>query len=148
MHTKGISRIRVLASLLLLFTAAFSSGCWHKGLLTTHERLLASVSKDYYNLLMWKYYERCALFVAPSRRAQFERFALRYKDRLNITGYEIKQITYSQDKKEAVVSLALSYYLYPSVTERTVFLSEKWIRDGNTWFVADPRYDEALGDKP
>ncbi|MEM4658873.1 MAG: hypothetical protein QXX77_10690 [Candidatus Methanosuratincola sp.] len=134
--------------LFFLLTVLFPTGCWHGGLFATREKLLASVSKEYYNLLMWKYYERCALFVAPSKRAKFEGFALQYKDRLNITGYEIKQITYSRDKKEAFVSIAISYYLYPSVTERTVFLNERWMREGNTWFVADPQYEDVLKDGP
>ncbi len=86
-------------------------------------------------MLKWKYYDRAKGFIDPEDRAEYEDFVLRNEDNLNFTNYEIKEYIFSEDKKECELKLVITYYKYPSVTEKREILYEKWIERGSTWYV-------------
>ncbi|NIT14436.1 MAG: hypothetical protein GTN99_09410, partial [Candidatus Dadabacteria bacterium] len=57
------------------------------------------------------------------------------EDNLNFTHYEIKEYIYSEDEKECDVKIVVTYYKYPSVSEKREVLYEKWVKRGRTWYV-------------
>ena len=116
------------------------AGCWQGVGSSSPAAELGERVEDYYRLLMWKYYDRCSAYVSPRDRASFEAFVLASGNDLNITSYEIRSVTMSPGGGEAVVSLKVTYYMYPSVTEKTVLLRERWVRQEGGWFLRDPRY--------
>jgi hypothetical protein len=108
---------------------------------------LAKSSDFYYKLVMWKYYEKAAQFVDPDKYKQFEAFVLANQKDLNITGYEIKEMTYITDGEpdgsskqketgECVIRVLYTYYKYPSVSEKSVMVQDTWIRKGDFWYVS------------
>jgi len=126
----------------IVLVALLVVGCWHGGLRTSYDKLLREVTRDYYNLLMWKYYDRCAGFIRGQDRASFVQFASRYGEDLNITSHKVEGIEYSPDKKEATVTVAVTYYFYPSVTEKRTVIKDRWKRQGRMWFLIEPSYGD------
>lgn len=105
---------------------------------------LAKSSDLYYKLIMWKYYEKAAQFVDPDKHKEFEAFVLANQKDLNITGYEIKEIVYltedesgaeaGKETNECVIRVLYTYYKYPSVSEKSVMVEDKWIKKGKLWY--------------
>ncbi|MCH8029142.1 MAG: hypothetical protein IH874_04340 [Candidatus Dadabacteria bacterium] len=129
-------RILITVPILLLM------GCWSGGFNSSHRDSVEKSSKYYYNLLMWKHYDRGSQFVESYSKSDFEKFVMDYKDKLNITSYDIKLIEMFDKNDEALITVLITYYLYPSVTEKTVFIRDKWVRKNKSWFVVEPRYGE------
>lgn len=138
---------KALPPLLLIFILL---GCGATtGLIQKNEQESLSKSADlYYKLIMWKYYEKAARFVDPEKHKQYERFVLNNQKDLNITGYDIKEMNYiTEDKpegndkekevKECEVRVLFTYYKYPSVSEKSVMVEDKWVRRGQYWYVSD-----------
>jgi hypothetical protein len=101
----------------------------------------------YYNLLMWKSYDKAAKFVDPEKQKQFESFVLANQENLNITGYEIKEMTYISggkpdgNNKETETSVCevrvhYTYYKYPSVSEKSVMAKDTWVKIGKFWYIS------------
>ena len=132
-------KIKLIAVVALLFV----TGCI-KSSLDSQRESLEETAKGFYNHLMWKYYDRCTFVITPVNRAEFELFALGYKDKLHITSYQFRLFDISTDDDSAVVMLLMTYYLYPSVTERTVILQDKWVRKGKTWLLDNPDYKKVF----
>ena len=106
---------------------------------------LAKSSELYYKLIMWKYYEKAVQFVDPDKHKEFEAFVLANQKDLNITGYEIKEMVYitnedsegkpvEKETDECVIRVLYTYYKYPSVSEKSVMVEDKWVRKGNFWY--------------
>jgi hypothetical protein len=144
-----------LFSFLLLVALAGCGGA--TGLIQKDEQGSLAKSTDlYYKLVMWKYYEKAAQFVDPEKFAEYEAFVSANQKDLNITGYEIKEITYvveeippeggagsegskvpdpDSEKAEADVRVIFTYYKYPSVSEKSVMTVDRWINKGKKWYV-------------
>jgi len=90
----------------------------------------------YYKLLMWKYYDRAVVLVDQEKRSQFEAFVQRNKDNLNITDYQIKEVILGEDGQEGAVKVIVTYYKYPSVSEKTSIVDDAWILNGKNWYIS------------
>ena len=139
-----------LFSLLLLVALAGCGGA--TGLIQKDEQESLAKSTDlYYKLVMWKYYEKAAQFVDPEKYAEYEAFVSANEKDLNITGYEIKEITYvveevpgaggeapdaGSEKAEAEVRVSFTYYKYPSVSEKSVTSVDTWVNKGKKWYIS------------
>jgi hypothetical protein len=123
----------VVLAFLLIFLADCYSGDFD--VFTRNQELLKKTASAYYNMLMWKYYDKASGFVDPDKIDKFERFTLESQDRLNITSYELKGIAFNPKEKKGFVRVAISYYKYPSVSEKTVFLEDLWILKGGNWYI-------------
>jgi hypothetical protein len=110
-------------------------GCYTGGLFTGKSQLLKESASNYYNMLMWKYYDKASLFVDPDKRENFEKFILRSQDKLNITSYELKEVVFEPDGKRSLVRVIVNYYKYPSVSEKTVLLQDSWILKDGKWYL-------------
>jgi|GEM_PF-887939 len=109
----------------------------------------------YYKLIQWKYYEKAAQFVDPESAREFESFVFRNQKDLNITAYQIKDVTFidptvidesqtddALESKEsrsssdrATVRVYFTYFKYPSVAEESVMIEDSWIKIGKLWYV-------------
>lgn len=90
----------------------------------------------YYKLLMWKYYDKAMALVNQEDRSQFEDFVQRDKDNLNITDYQVKKVIMDEDGQEASIEVVISFYKYPSVSEKTLILDDNWTLIGKEWYVS------------
>ncbi|NIX16284.1 MAG: hypothetical protein GWN11_10545 [Candidatus Dadabacteria bacterium] len=126
-------RFKSVLSLLIILIVC--SSCYSRGKFGQSADLLQEATESYYQLIKWKYYDRAKVFIDLEDRAVYEDFVLRLEEDLNFTNYEIKGFVYSKDKKECEVKVAITYYTYPSVSEKKDVLYEKWVERGNTWFV-------------
>lgn len=124
------------SSIALTLSLIFLTGCHTGGLFTGNEELLKESASTYYNMLMWKYYDKASVFVDPDKKESFEKFAQESKDNLNITSYELREAIVDPHAKRGLVKVAISYYKYPSVSEKTVLLEDPWILKGGKWYVS------------
>jgi len=143
-----------LFSILLLVLLAGCGGA--TGIIQKDEQESLTKSTDlYYKLIMWKYYEKAAQFVDPEKYAEYEAFVSANEKDLNITGYEVKEITYvveevpgtggekpdaGSEKAEAEVRVVFTYYKYPSVSEKSVTSVDTWVNKGKKWYLSSPDF--------
>lgn len=125
-----------------------------KDLIQKDDRESFQYSTDrYYKLIQWKYYEKAAQFVDPESAREYENFVFRNQKDLNITAYQIKDITFidpgvldesetdSQSSKNdgntdrAIIRVYFTYFKYPSVVEESVMVEDTWIKIGKLWYV-------------
>lgn len=124
------------SSVLLILIVLFLSGCLVSGPFSRREDSLKKTASLYYNMLMWKYYDRASAFVDGEKRDKFERLVMKSQDNLNITSYEIKEIVFFQeDQDKSLVRVLINYYKYPSVSEKAILLEDSWILKGGKWYI-------------
>lgn len=128
--------------LLILFFFVLSS-CFSRGKFGSDTQILNDTTKNYYKYLKWKYYDRAKNFIDLEDRYLYEEFVLKAENNLNITGYEMREAIYNEDGNECEIKLVITYYKYPSVSEKTDIIYEKWVKRGNNWFVK-PDFNNSL----
>src|ERR1700757_4993389 len=98
-------------SIVLAFLLTFLAGCYSGDfdVFTRNQELLQKTASNYYNMLMWKYYEKASVFVDPDKKEEFERFTLESQDKLNITSYELKEVVFNPDGKNGSVRVLINY---------------------------------------
>lgn len=131
-------RNSVALSVLIIFL----TGCYPGGLFTGNEELLKESVSTYYNMLMWKYYDKAFVFVDPDKKVSFEKFAQESKDTLNITSYEVREVVVDSNAKKGLVKVSINYYKYPSVSEKNVLIEDPWILKGGKWYIDSDFKDE------
>lgn len=97
----------------------------------------------YYKLLMWKYYDKAIALVDQEGRSEFEDFVLRNKDNLNITDYQVNKVILGEDGQEGTVEVIVTFYKYPSVSEKTLILDDNWILTGKQWYIS-PDFEQEI----
>jgi hypothetical protein len=129
-----------------------------KDLMQKDDRESFQYSTDrYYKLIQWKYYEKAVQFVDPQSAREYESFVFRNQKDLNITAYQIKDVTFidpsdieegqtgdpdpdskqrSGDTDRATVRVYYTYFKYPSVTEEGIMIEDTWIKIGKLWYVS------------
>ncbi len=125
-----------------------------KDLMQQDDRESFQYSSDrYYKLIQWKYYEKAAQFVDPESAREYESFVFRNQKDLNITAYQIKDVTFIDpgvlDESEgasksnndgntdrATIRVYFTYFKYPSVVEESVMVEDTWIKIGKLWYVS------------
>ena len=89
--------------------------------------------------MQWKYYEKAAGFVYPEHIPVFDQATSGIKDDLNITSYEVKELVVldEQDEEQPTnVRVVVTYYKYPSVSEKTVEITDTWVKvEGKIWLI-------------
>ncbi len=129
-----------------------------KDLMQKDDRESFQYSTDrYYKLIQWKYYEKAVQFVDPQSAREYESFVFRNQKDLNITSYQIKDVTFidpsdieegqtgdpdpgskqsSGDTDRATVRVYYTYFKYPSVTEESIMIEDTWIKIGKLWYIS------------
>ena len=127
--------------LLLPLVLFISFACASSGLLGDKENETPIKAADsFYKMLMWKYYDRAGAFIHPEYLGTYEHFVKRNKDDLNITSYEIRELTPLETEnvkkmEKMEVKVNLTFYRYPSITETNVETTDLWIKSNDAWFV-------------
>lgn len=143
------------SSLFLSLALVILVGCGTaKDLMQEDDRESFQYSTDrYYKLIQWKYYEKAAQFVDPESAREYENFVFRNQKDLNITAYQIKDVTFiepgvlvgdeidpgsdqkSGDSDRALIRVYFTYFKYPSIVEQSVMIEDTWIKIGKLWYV-------------
>ena len=119
----------------LVFLPILLLGCYATGSVEKKQQLLQETASSYYNLFMWKSYEKASQFVDNEKKDKFDSFLLNSKDDLNITNYDIREVVFNSAENKGMVKVIISYYKYPSVTEKTMLLQDPWILRGKMWYI-------------
>lgn len=140
-------------SFLLILTLTLALGCGTaRDIVQKDDRESFQYSTDrYYKLIQWKYYEKAAQFVDPASARDYENFVFRNQKDLNITAYQIKDVTmiepgaligdesqsenFDGDSERALIRVYFTYFKYPSVVEESVMIEDTWIKIGKLWYV-------------
>lgn len=97
----------------------------------------------YYKLLRWKYYDKAVALVNQEERSQFEDFVQRNKDNLNITDYQVRKVILDETGLEGNIEVLVTFYKYPSVSEKTMILDDSWMLVGEEWYIS-PDFEQAI----
>ena len=115
--------------------------CYSRGKFGSETQIFNETTTTYYKYLQWKYYDRAKNFIDLEDRSGYEDFVLRAEKDLNITSYEMREFIFNEDHDECDIKLVITFYKYPSVSEKTVVMYEKWVKRGSSWFVK-PDFDD------
>lgn len=138
--------VRILFAFFLLITFTYGCGLPNSPTKFKENKTPAKSADTFYKLFMWKYYDKASPFIHPEKIYIFEDMVLKNEKDLNITGYQIKGLFLldeEDDKKGTQVSVLITYYKYPSVSEKTVILKHLWVKEGKNWYVKTD-FDEEI----
>ncbi len=127
----------------LVFLPILLLSCYATGSVEKKQQLLQETASSYYNLFMWKSYEKASQFVDNEKKDKFDSFLLNSKDDLNITNYDIREVVFNSAENKGMVKVIISYYKYPSVSEKTMLLQDPWILRGKMWYIYSD-FDEEI----
>lgn len=125
----------VLAAALLLGVSA----CGHM----SRQELLYSQSGSFHNDVRWKRVNEASIRVVPWKQGAF---LDSYRDKLEtlqIEDYELESVRfpgpadagYAEEPTLATLYLKRYQYEMPDVTRHKVTLEEKWLYNGDAWFI-------------
>lgn len=130
----------------LLLMVLVLCGCGiGKSLMSGETNPMTSVN-EYYKFMQWKSYQRAAEFVYPEELPGFDKAVSKVKDDLHITDYEVKELVpldESDPQQPATVRVVISYYRYPSISEKKTEVKDTWIKYGKSWLVK-PDFDSEI----
>lgn len=124
----------------LLLTTLLLVGC---GLAARPQMEFQPTFKDYAERLRWRDYQQVAAYLPEGNRDAFlRRFAA--LDDLHIVDVRLESATFSEEGRRVQTTLALEYYLIPSITLKKTRLHQQWHYQGEdryhsgTWKLAGP----------
>ena len=142
-------QFRLLLLIALTFTVLFS-GCIAKDLVDNDDQDNPLFSADrFYKFLQWKYYDKAATLVYPTYIPKFDEVAFRVEDDLNITSYELKELVIldpEDEEQPTTVRVVVTYYKFPSVAEKTVVITDTWVKPGKVWLMKSDFNSEIYND--
>ena len=83
--------------------------------------------------IRWSDLTGLAQQIVPERQAEFLRLAAGSEDNLKVNDYELDDVRISGDK--AVVRSKVSWYLQPSITNKTESMTVMWEQKGGGWWI-------------
>ena len=138
--------LKIIISILILFSISSCSAIKISPHDKENETPLKYADK-YYKYIMWKSYDRAASFVHPEKTKLYTEMVRNNKKDLNITSYEISESIIlppeNEEIEETQVNVILTYYKYPSVTEKTATVSAIWYKIEDDWFIK-PDFDSEI----
>lgn len=124
----------------VFFTTLILVGC---GLAAKPEKEFQPVFKDYAERLRWRDYQQVAAYLPEDARQEFiQRFS--GLDDLHIVDVRLEPIDFSDEGRRALTTLAIEYYLLPSITVKKSRLSQEWSYQGGdryhpgSWSLVGP----------
>jgi hypothetical protein len=110
----------------VILTMLLLVGC---GLAAQPEKEFQPVFKDYTERLRWRDYQQVAAYLPEEDRQEFmQRFS--EFDTLHIVDVQLESVDFSDEGQRADTTLALEYYLIPSITVKKVRLRQEWSYEG------------------
>lgn len=123
-----------------LLTTLLLAGC---GLAARPQMEFQPAFKDYAERLRWRDYQQVAAYLPEADREEFlQRFTA--LDDLHVVDVQLESADFSEEGRRAHTTLALEYYLIPSITLKKVRLRQEWNYEGEdryhsgTWKLAGP----------
>ena len=99
--------------------------------------------QDYVERLRWRDYQGVAAYLPEADREDFlQHFAA--LDDLHIVDVQLESVDFGQDERRVRTTVALEYYLIPSITVKKTRLRQEWQYQGadpyrsGTWKLASP----------
>lgn len=124
----------------VLLTGLLLAGC---GLAARPQQEFQPAFKDYVERLRWRDYQDVAAYLPETDRDDFlQRFSA--LDDLHIVDVKLESADFSEEGRRVQTTLALEYYLIPSITVKKVRLRQEWRYQGEdryhpgTWKLAEP----------
>jgi len=124
----------------LLLTGGMLAGC---GMVVRPQQEFQSASKDYVQRLRWSDYQGVAAYLPDADRAEFlDRFAA--LEGLHFVDVQLASVNFADEGRRADTSLALEFYLLPSITVKRLRLRQEWLYQGGDryhpgrWQLAGP----------
>ncbi len=108
---------------------------------TNRVKVLHEAVIDYNRYLRWQEWERASDFIRDAERIAFKQGFYEIEEELRITEFEVRDTDVAQeDAKSADVVVLYRYYLLPSVTEKKIRVTQRWIwsEEENRWAVDEP----------
>jgi len=124
----------------LLLTVLLLFGC---GLAARPQQEFQPALKDYVERLRWRDYQEVAAYLPETEREDFlTRFSA--LDDLHIVDVQLESADFSEEGRRVQTTVALEYYLIPSITVKKFRLRQEWLYQGGdryhpgTWKLAGP----------
>jgi len=95
------------------------------------------VVKLFHHDLRWKYFKSAAARVDPRRSKEFLNSLEDNEKDLNITDWEIRDVTLSQGGKRAKIRVRLKYYKMPSTVLRDETVEQVWEQKNEAWVLVE-----------
>lgn len=117
------------------------SACGHM----SRQELLYTQSGSFHNDVRWKRIAEAGVRVVPWRQGAFQDTYRDKVETLQIEDYELESIRfpvagepgYADEPTLATLNLKRYQYVMPDVTRKKVRLEEKWLYNGEAWFIYD-----------
>lgn len=108
---------------------------------TKRIKVLHEAVVDYNRYLRWQEWERASDFIRDAEKIAFKQGFYEIEEDLRITEFEIRDTDVAEeDAKSADVVVLYHYYLLPSVREKKVRVTQRWLwsEEENRWAVEEP----------
>ncbi len=108
---------------------------------TNRIKVLHEAVVDYNRYLRWQEWERASDFIRDAERIAFKQRFYEIEEDLRITEFEIRDTDVAKEgAKSADVVVLYHYYLLPSVREKKIRVTQRWIwsEEENLWAVEEP----------
>lgn len=110
----------------IFLTTLLLVGC---GLAAKPEKEFQPVFKDYSERLRWRDHQQVAAYLPEDARQEYmERFS--GLDDLHIVDVRLESVDFSEEGQRAHTTLAVEYYLIPSITVKKSRLLQEWSYEG------------------
>jgi hypothetical protein len=115
-------------------------GC---GLAVQPQKEFQPAFKDYIERLRWRDYPQVAAYLPEADREEFLRRFSALAD-LHIVDVQLESVAFREEGGRASTTIALEYYLIPSITVKKVRLHQEWSYQGGdryhagSWKLAGP----------
>lgn len=135
------SRIARIGCVLLL--ACLTAACGGYGQSEKKEKEAFAAAVEAFNhAFRWEDYDAAAVWIDPARKLKFWTEVDKFKGRIRIIDYKIRDIDFGEEKPVSTAVLYFQYYRIDSPTIETVTLSQKWrfVEEEKHWQLEQSGY--------
>jgi hypothetical protein len=130
-------------SLLILLLALVVASCASSESREKKQEEVLRASVDTFNsAFKWEDYIQAAVFVAPDKKQLFWEQADKFKGKIRLTDYELREVELKDKGATATAILHFQYWRLDSPTLRSITLTQKWYYTSKDkqWRVSESGY--------
>ncbi len=129
----------VVATIALLLVTG-CQGTFGKYSSTSRSNQFHEAVFEYNKYIRWQEWERASDYLNPDDQSEFKEKAEAVEEVLRITEFEIRDTDIEPEAKSATARVLYRYYRLPSIAERKMKFTQKWIwsEEHKRWTVEDP----------
>lgn len=130
----------IAAGLTIMLAAGCQSAKFGRYSGAGRAKLLEEGSLDYNKFIRWQEWERASNFVRPAEQSTFKEKLEDLEEIFRITEFQIQDTHVAPEGRSAKVKVVYRYYRLPSITERKMVVTQKWVwsDEGNHWVIDKP----------